>query len=167
MKRCKRNPLLTLAYDSFPLETTKTSLSHDGERDEKTALNLQELQNMIKSIRKRELPMRPFTLGLMKETQAWQWLLALPEYIPHQPLHPTGNVPLVAEAPAATGGLETPVKILPHGERPMASRYPSFFLLCFAVFAVSAFLGYPISTSYELAQIFLIRGNYACQQFNM
>lgn len=154
MKVCKRNLLLTPAYDSFPLETTKTSLSHHCDGDEKTALNLQELQNMIKNIRKRELLMGPFMLGLTKEIAACQWLLVFPDHIPHQPLSPAGSLPLAGEVPAATGGLETPVQLLPHRVRPMASRYPSSFLFYFFIFAVSDFSRYLISISYELAQIF-------------
>lgn len=85
-KGCKRNPLLTSAYDSFPLETTKTSLSHHRDRDEETALNLWELRNKIKNILKRKLLMGPLTLRLTKLMQVCQWLLAASEHILHQSL---------------------------------------------------------------------------------
>lgn len=141
MKGCKRNPLLTPAYDSCLLETTKTSLSHHGDGDKKTALNLQKLQNMIKNIRKKELLMGPFTLGLTQDMQACQWLLTVPDRILHQLLCPTGGLPLAGEVPAAAGGLETPIQLLPHGARLMASRYRCFFLFCFSIFTVPAFSG--------------------------
>ena len=98
--------------------------------------------------------MGPFTLGLTKETQACQWLLVVPDHILYQPLSPIGSLPLAGEAPAAAGGLETSIQLLPHGERPMASRYRPFFLFCFSILAVSAFSVHLISISYELVQVF-------------
>lgn len=95
--------------------------------------------------------MGPLTLGLTKLIQVCQLLLAAPEHILHQPLHLTE---FAEEVLAATGGLETPGQSLPHGERPMPFRHTPFLIFCFSEFTVSAFLGYLISISHELSQIF-------------
>lgn len=55
---------------------------------------------------------------------------------------------------AATGGWETPGQLLLKGEDQGLSDTPPFLQFCFSEFVMSAFLGYLISISHELAQIF-------------
>lgn len=160
VKGCKRNPLLP-AYDSFPLETTKTSLSHHGDGHEKTALNLLELQNMIKNIRKRELLMGPFMLGLSKEMQACQCLLVVPDHIPHQSLCPWAVCPwlgrrlqLELRSTPALWGKTDGFQVL---------LLPILFLcICsLSLLGISDF-----DKLWTSSNIFL-RGNYVCWQFSM
>lgn len=149
-KGCKRNPLLTSAYDSFPLETTKTSLSHHRDRDEETALNLWELRNKIKNILKRKLLMGPLTLGLTKLMQVCQWLLAASEHILHQSLPLTESlVPPACSHSRFGDPWPTPA---PWG------KTNGFLPFWFSELETSTSLGYLISISHELAQIFFSRG---------
>lgn len=98
--------------------------------------------------------MGPLTLGLTKLMQVCQWLLAAPEHILHQPLQLTDSLPLAEEVLAATGGLETLANSCPTGKDHWLSDTRPLLLFCFSEFAMSAFLGYLISISHELAQIF-------------
>lgn len=63
--------------------------------------------------------------------EACQWLMVVADHILLQLLCPMGSLPLAGEAPAAAGGPENPVQLLPYGEKTITSRYTPFFLILF------------------------------------
>lgn len=115
---------MTPAINSFLLETTKTSLSHLRDGDKKTALSLQELQNIIKNIRREGISHR----DIYSETHQGD---ANPEQDPHQPLLPTGSLPLAGEAPGGTEGLDIAIQLLSSQKSDgyqVLPRLPALFL---------------------------------------